>query len=92
MGHELSGSSECGILPNQGSNPCLLRLLHQQVDSLPLSHQGSPAPVICICMILLLYLFTLSIVDLQYYTNFRGTAILISGVQHSDSVFLQILP
>ena len=28
-----------GIFPTQGSNP---RLLHWQVDSLPLSHQGSP--------------------------------------------------
>lgn len=36
--------------------------------------------------------FFKSIVDLQYYTNFKGTAILISGVQRSDSVFLQILP
>ena len=26
----------------QGSNPCLLHLLHRQADSLPLSHQGSP--------------------------------------------------
>ena len=26
----------------QGSNPCLLHLLHWQADSLPLSHQGSP--------------------------------------------------
>ena len=31
--------SSRGIFPTQGSN---LRLLHQQVDSLPLSHQGSP--------------------------------------------------
>ena len=29
-------------LPTQGSNPCLLHLLHRQADSLPLSHQGSP--------------------------------------------------
>ena len=29
----------CGILPDQGSNPCLL---HWQASSLPLSHQGSP--------------------------------------------------
>ena len=28
-----------GIFPTQGSNPCLL---HWQVDSLPLSHQGGP--------------------------------------------------
>ena len=27
----------------QGLNPCLLRLLHWQVDSLPLSHLGNPS-------------------------------------------------
>ena len=37
--HGLSGSEACGIFPDQGSNPCLL---HEQVDSLPLSHQESP--------------------------------------------------
>ena len=31
-----------GIFLTEGSNPCLL---HWQVDSLPLSHQGSPYPV-----------------------------------------------
>ena len=35
----LSCSEPCGIFPGQGSNPCLL---HGQVGSLPLSHQGSP--------------------------------------------------
>ena len=35
----LSCSSACGIFPDQGSNLCLL---HWQVDSSPLSHQGSP--------------------------------------------------
>ena len=35
--HGLNCSEACGIFPNQGSNPCLL---HWQVDSLPLSHQG----------------------------------------------------
>ena len=33
----LSCSVACGILLDQGWNPCLL---HCQVDSLPLSHQG----------------------------------------------------
>ena len=33
------GTQACGIFPDQGSNPCLLLW---QVDSLPLSHQGSP--------------------------------------------------
>ena len=31
-----------GDLPTQGWNPQLLCLLHQQADSLPLSHLGSP--------------------------------------------------
>ena len=35
----LSCSKARGILPDQGSYPCLL---HRQRDSLPLSHQGSP--------------------------------------------------
>ena len=32
-----------GTFPTQGSNPCLLCLLHLQVDSLPLSQPGSPS-------------------------------------------------
>ena len=38
----LSCSTACGIFPDQGSNSCLL---HWQVDSLPLSHQGNPSCV-----------------------------------------------
>ena len=38
--HGLSCSEARGIFPDQGSNPCLL---HWQLDSLPLSHQGSPS-------------------------------------------------
>ena len=39
VAHGLSCSAACGIfLPDQRSNPCLL---HWQVDSLLLSHQGS---------------------------------------------------
>ena len=37
--HGPSRSAACGILPDQGSNPCLL---HWQADSQPLRHQGSP--------------------------------------------------
>ena len=36
--HGLSCSSACGVLPDQGVNPCLL---HWQVNSLPRNHQGS---------------------------------------------------
>ena len=34
--------SSRGIFPIPGSNLCLLRLLHWQVDYLPLCHLGSP--------------------------------------------------
>ena len=37
--HGPSCSAACGILPDQGSNPCPL---HWQADSQPLRHQGSP--------------------------------------------------
>ena len=39
VAHGLSCSLACGIFLDQGLNLCLLRW---QVDSLPLSHQGSP--------------------------------------------------
>ena len=35
----LNCSAACGIFPEKGLSPCLL---HYQVDSLPLSYQGSP--------------------------------------------------
>ena len=39
VAHGPSCSAACGILPDQGWNP---RPLHQQADSQPLRHQGSP--------------------------------------------------
>ena len=39
VAHGPSHSTACGILPDQGSNPCSL---HWQADSQPLRHQGSP--------------------------------------------------
>ena len=39
VAHRLSCSMSRGIFLDQGLNPCLL---HWQIDSLPLSHQGSP--------------------------------------------------
>ena len=38
VAHRPSCSTACGILPDQGSNPCPL---HWQADSQPLCHQGS---------------------------------------------------
>ena len=40
VAHGPSCSTACGILPDQGSNPCPL---HWQADSQPLHHQGSPS-------------------------------------------------
>ena len=39
VAHGPSCSAACGILPDQGSNPCPL---HRQADCQPLCHQGSP--------------------------------------------------
>ena len=39
VAHGPSGSTACGIFPDQGLNPCPL---HWQADSQPLRHQGSP--------------------------------------------------
>ena len=39
VAHGPSCPAACGILPDQGSNPCPL---HWQADSQPLRHQGSP--------------------------------------------------
>ena len=39
VAHRPSCSAACGIFPDQGLNPCPL---HQQADSQPLCHQGSP--------------------------------------------------
>ena len=45
VAHGFSCSWACGIFPDQGLKLCLL---HWQVNSLPLSHQGRPSPDILI--------------------------------------------
>ena len=47
VAHGPSCSAACGILPDQGSNPCPL---HWQADSQPLRHQGSPLSLF-LCMV-----------------------------------------
>ena len=44
VAHGPSCSAACGILPDQGSNPCPL---HWQADSQPLCHQGSLILLMC---------------------------------------------
>ena len=48
-----SCSTACGIVPDQGTKPCLL---HWQADSLSLSHQGSPSSYIYIYILIWLCL------------------------------------
>ena len=43
VAHGPSCSAACGILPDQGPNPCPP---HRQADSQPLHHQGSPAALL----------------------------------------------
>ena len=53
VAHGPSCSAACGILPDQGSNPCPL---HWQADSQPLRHQGSPTETTFKCAIYVAYL------------------------------------
>ena len=50
-------SSRGSFWPRDWSNPCLLWLLHWQVNSLPPSHLGSPYIYISICIYFSLLLF-----------------------------------
>ena len=56
VAHGPSRSTACGILPDQGWNPCPL---HRQADSQPLRHQGSPA-----------FLFLILILFIVLYSRF----------------------
>ena len=55
VAHRLSCYAVCGIFLNHGLNPCLL---HQQADSLLLSHQGISSQSFGICRVLVLRLAT----------------------------------
>ena len=52
VAHGPSCSAACGILPDQGSNPCPL---HWQADSQPLHHQGSPIFLFFLILILIFF-------------------------------------
>ena len=43
VAHRLNYFATCGIIPDQGSNPCCL---HWQADSYPLCQQGSPIAIL----------------------------------------------
>ena len=54
MAHGPSCSAACGILPDQGSNPCPL---HWQADSQPLRQQGSPVDLFFVSCFVCKYFF-----------------------------------
>ena len=43
---------DAGICPTQGSNPCLLGLLHWPASSLPLAPPGKPKPMLLLLLLL----------------------------------------
>ena len=66
------------IFPIQGSYPCFLHPLHWQVDSLPLSHLGSPWPSLwilydmghCGLYVVMLYYFLIWSLSASYHLNY----------------------
>ena len=73
-------SAACGILPDQGSNPCPL---HWQADSQPLRHQGSPKIHIKLCLIYSLFTQGSTTLDLFFSSSFSSFCF---------SFFLLLLP
>ena len=63
VAHGPSCSAACGILPDQGSNPCPL---HWQADSQPLRHEGSPGSIFKNTFGMLFWLLSLSYVFLSF--------------------------
>ena len=77
VAHGPSCSAECGIFPDQGSNPCPL---HWQADSQPLRHQGSP---------ILIFLYTkCSILDILFITNNHSGKSLHISINGSSTFIL----
>ena len=66
---ELSCPTAHGILPDQGSNPCLL---HWQADLQPLDHQGSPIPFILWSHILFFSFLVYTCVHFTIYLSSLG--------------------
>ena len=70
--HGLSCLTACGIFPYQESNLCVL---HWQVDSWPLSHQGSPLLLclgdffFCMCVSIVVFCFVLIVPMRFWYSN-----------------------
>ena len=90
VAHRPSCSVACGIVPDQGLNPCPL---HWQADSQPLRHQGSPLPVFLLSKYILYHntqvfcLFVFIFCSLNHTMNCRE----FSSAQESLPLALFIL-
>ena len=78
VAHGSNRSAACGILPDQGSNPCAL---HWQADSQPLRHQGSPCWSFLMC----------SFYQVRNFTLTLSWELLISAVELYQLLFLHLL-
>ena len=74
VAHGPSCSVACGILPDQGSNPCPL---HWQADSQPLCHQGSPR---LFGFLMLSFMSCLCILDINPLLNIPFTNVFSHSV------------
>ena len=91
VAHGPSCPAACGIFPDQRSNPCPL---HQQADSQPLRHQGSPVSFF-ICVSYSANLLVTNSLNLHLSKNIYFIFILeeyFHGIQNSGlTVFVLIL-
>ena len=87
VAHGPSCSAACGIFPDQGSNPCPL---HQQADSQPLRHQGSPCYLFNVCGIYgcVSSFLKLIIIFLVTLASGLSTLLILSKNQHLVSLTL----
>ena len=99
VAHMPSCSAACGILPNQGSNPCPL---NWQADSQPLCHQGSPKGTLLkdiINQTHLKFLFIYLFLNIYFLYSFKKffieiqliyNVVLVSGIQQSVQLYIYI--
>ena len=87
VAHGPSRSAACGILPDQGSNPCPL---HWQADSQPLRHQGSPILTIFKCTDLWHYVYSCccTTVITTYLQKFSIFSTETAPIKHYNFPFL----
>ena len=80
-------SAARGILPDQGSNPCLL---HWQADSQPLRHQGSPHWLFIVSFIIYFFESKLWYWDIVFHFRFTDRRLVQIELKEEAKDFLKI--